>query len=64
MPMPAFILVNDLARLRDHWGWLVALGVGLVVLGAIALSFAPAATTLGTVLVLGWLITLEMRRMS
>jgi uncharacterized membrane protein HdeD (DUF308 family) len=41
--------------LRPKWGWLFALGITMVVLGTIALFIMPAAT-IGTVLVLGWLL--------
>jgi uncharacterized membrane protein HdeD (DUF308 family) len=56
--MAASAFVNDLELLRNHLGWLIALGIALAVLGVIALIFAPAAT-LGTVIVLGWLITVS-----
>jgi hypothetical protein len=44
-----------LEHLRKSWGWFLALGIVLVVLGVIALTFIPAAT-LGSVIVLGWLM--------
>jgi len=42
-------------KLRSKWGWLLALGIVMVALGIIALFIMPAAT-MGTVLVLGWLL--------
>lgn len=45
-------------QLRPRWGWLLALGILMVVLGTIALFIMPAAT-LGTVLVLGWLLVVS-----
>lgn len=45
-------------NLRPRWGWLLALGIGMVILGTIALVLAPAATV-GTVLVLGWLLVIS-----
>ena len=45
-------------ELRHMWGWLLALGIGLVILGTIALFIMPAAT-IGTVLVLGWLMVIS-----
>ncbi len=48
----------DLDHLRDRWGWLVALGALMIALGIVALILAPFAT-LGTVYVLGWLITIS-----
>jgi uncharacterized membrane protein HdeD (DUF308 family) len=40
---------------RHKWGWFLALGILLVVLGIVALAYTPAAT-LACVLVLGWLM--------
>jgi len=51
-------LLTDLEHLRGKSGWLLALGTALIVLGTIALTFIPAAT-LGTVVVLGWLMILS-----
>jgi len=45
-------------NVRHKWGWLLALGIIMVVLGTIALFITPAAT-LGTVLVLGWLLVVS-----
>jgi uncharacterized membrane protein HdeD (DUF308 family) len=44
-----------LTHLHHRWGWFLALGIILIVLGIIALVYTPAAT-LATVLVLGWLM--------
>ena len=44
-----------LNELRRHWGWLVGVGIVLMVLGAIAVVYA-AATTMLSVLGLGWLL--------
>lgn len=46
---------TGLEHLRGSWGWFLAFGILMIVLGAIALVFTPAAT-LGTVLLLGWLM--------
>jgi len=51
-------LFEELEDLRHKWGWLFALGIGLVLLGTIALFITPAAT-IGTVLVLGWLMVIS-----
>lgn len=51
-------LVLDIASLRHRWGWLLALGISMVILGTIALIISPAAT-LGTALVLGWLLVVS-----
>jgi uncharacterized membrane protein HdeD (DUF308 family) len=53
--MTATPLVLDLEALRHKWGWFLALGIALIVLGIIALSVMPAATV-ATVIVLGWLM--------
>lgn len=51
-------LVLEFEGIRHRWGWLLALGIGMVVLGTIALFLAPAAT-LATILVLGWLLVVS-----
>lgn len=56
--MTAFVFMTDLDHLRDRQGWLLVLGVLMIALGIAALIFAPFAT-LGTVYVLGWLITIS-----
>lgn len=48
-------LLIELEGLQKKWGWLLALGIIMVILGAAALFLIPAAT-LATVLVLGWLM--------
>ena len=53
MSTPA--LFNDFTQLHHRWGWFLALGILLVVLGIVALVYTPAAT-LASVLVLGWLM--------
>lgn len=47
--------LSEIDYLHHSWGWLLALGIVLIVLGIIALAFIPAAT-LASVLVLGWLM--------
>lgn len=44
--------------IRPKWGWLLFLGILMVVLGTIALFLIPAAT-IGTTLVLGWLLVIS-----
>ena len=51
-------LLFEGSNVRHKWGWLLALGIIMVVLGTIALFITPAAT-LGTVLVLGWLLVVS-----
>jgi len=48
-------LLVDVDSLRRHRGWFLALGILMIVIGTIAFVLTPAAT-LGTVLVLGWLL--------
>ena len=48
-------LLLEFENLRHKWGWFLTLGIIMVLLGTVALVIAPAAT-LGTVMVLGWLI--------
>jgi uncharacterized membrane protein HdeD (DUF308 family) len=48
-------LLFELEEVRQRWGWLLFLGIVMVVLGTIAFFIMPAATV-GTVLVLGWLL--------
>jgi uncharacterized membrane protein HdeD (DUF308 family) len=56
--MSTSVLLHDAANLRHHWGWLLTLGIAMVVLGAIAIYVMPAAA-IGTVLVLGWLLVVS-----
>jgi uncharacterized membrane protein HdeD (DUF308 family) len=48
----------DIAVLRHSWGWLLALGIGLAVLGLIAIALVPVATV-AAVIVLGWLMVVS-----
>jgi uncharacterized membrane protein HdeD (DUF308 family) len=53
---PAWIEVrHELSALGSNWGWFVALGVILIVLGFFALS-AVVAASLATALFVGWLM--------
>src|SRR3981081_3897306 len=56
--MATNVLLMDVEGLRHRWGWLLALGVSMAFLGTVALFITPAAT-LGTVLVLGWLLVVS-----
>jgi len=56
--MAASPMFYEFDRLRHRWGWLLALGIVMVFLGTVALFMIPAAT-LGTVLVLGWLLVIS-----
>jgi len=48
-------LLLDIENLRHKWGWLLTLGIVMVVLGTVAMIVTPAAT-LATVLILSWLL--------
>src|SRR5215813_3385726 len=53
--MSTSILFYEIEKLRHRWGWFLALGIIMVLLGTVALIVTPAAT-IGTVIVLGWLL--------
>lgn len=53
--MATSVVLVGLHELRHKWGWFLALGVVMVVLGFVALALIPAAS-LATVLLLGWLM--------
>jgi len=46
-------MLSNIDSLRQHWGWLLALGT--LIVGVAAMIITPTAT-LATVLVLGWLL--------
>lgn len=48
-------IAAGLDEIHDSWGWVLALGLGLVITGAICILAASTAT-LVTVLVFGWLL--------
>jgi len=52
------LLLSTLNDIRHSWGWLLALGICMILLGAVALAITPAAT-IGTVIVLGWLLVIS-----
>lgn len=54
--MPFVLECPDL--IRRNWGWYLALGVLLIVLGVVALGF-PLLTTLVTVVFFGWLLIIS-----
>jgi uncharacterized membrane protein HdeD (DUF308 family) len=51
-------LFLDFENLRHKWGWFLLLGMVMLVLGTVAFIITPAAT-IGTVMVLGWLIVVS-----
>ena len=48
-------IAADLDQIHSSWGWLVALGIGLILLGAICV-IGEVTATLATVLAFGWLL--------
>jgi uncharacterized membrane protein HdeD (DUF308 family) len=46
---------EDVPDLRRNWGWLLALGIALLVAGIVAIAY-PAFTTLGTITIFGVLL--------
>lgn len=58
-PKPAGAsLIAGLDQLHHSWGWFVALGVLLIILGFVCV-LGEVATTLITVIVLGWLLLIS-----
>jgi uncharacterized membrane protein HdeD (DUF308 family) len=53
--MTTHSLLDEVADLRPKWGWFLVLGIGLLVLGVVALGL-PWVTTLTSVLFYGWLL--------
>jgi uncharacterized membrane protein HdeD (DUF308 family) len=51
-------LAAGLEQLHRSWGWFVALGVALVILGVVCV-LGEVATTLITVIVLGWFLLIS-----
>ena len=48
-------LMSGLDAVHDSWGWLVAMGIGLMLLG-IACVIGAATASLATILAVGWLL--------
>src|SRR5262245_9579124 len=53
--MAGTYLVGGLDEIRAHWGWYLALGVALIVLGPLGLG-AAVGVTIVTAIFLGWLM--------
>ena len=56
--MLATLFLSAFEDLRHKWGWFLTLGIIMLLLGTVAFIITPAAT-IGTVLVLGWLIVIS-----
>jgi uncharacterized membrane protein HdeD (DUF308 family) len=48
-------LLAGIHRIRSSWGWFLALGIVLIVLGAVCIA-GEVLATFATILVLGWLL--------
>ena len=48
-------IAAGLDKIHDSWGWFIALGVALIVLGGVCI-FGDVTATLATVLAFGWLL--------
>jgi uncharacterized membrane protein HdeD (DUF308 family) len=53
--MAAGFAMSGVEGLRRNWGWVLALGVALIVLGIVALG-AAVLTTVASVIFFGWLL--------
>lgn len=53
--MVASPVLLDVERVRHRWGWTLALGIVMIVVGTSAF-FMMSPATVGTVIVLGWLL--------
>jgi uncharacterized membrane protein HdeD (DUF308 family) len=54
-PMITMPLLLEIEALRNKWGWLLALGIAMIILGVVALAVIPIATV-AAVIVLGWVM--------
>ena len=53
--MPSPLMLSGLDRVRSKWGWFVALGIALVLVGMIAIG-SSVLTTIVTMVIFGWLL--------
>ena len=56
--MSAGELLVEFGNLHREWGWLLVLGINMVVLGTVAFMITPAAA-ISTVLILGWVLVVS-----
>jgi uncharacterized membrane protein HdeD (DUF308 family) len=56
--MSARELLGAFGNLHREWGWLLVLGINMVVLAIVAFMITPAAT-ISTVLILGWVLVVS-----
>src|SRR5262245_36432654 len=48
-------LLGELEHIRRNWGWYLVLGIALIVLGIVALTYS-LVTTVVSVMILGWVL--------
>ena len=61
MSEPAFNpLIAGIEEIRRSWGWFLALGILLIILGMACIAFDVAAT-FTTVLIFGWMLLMLIR---
>jgi uncharacterized membrane protein HdeD (DUF308 family) len=48
---------SEIDAIHDSWGWFVALGIALIILGAVCIA-SNVVATLATVLVFGWVLVI------
>jgi uncharacterized membrane protein HdeD (DUF308 family) len=49
------VLRHELEAIKGNWGWILALGIVLIIVGTLAVAM-PLVASLATALVLGWLL--------
>ena len=54
----AEVFMSGLEEIRKSWGWFLALGISLIVLGAVCIGTAQTATTV-SILVFGWILAIS-----
>lgn len=57
-PLARHPLMADVEEIRGSWGWILTLGILLMVLGAICIA-GDTTATFATVLIFGWLLLLS-----
>jgi len=53
--MSTSALLTTVEEVRHKWGWLLVLGIAMVILGIVALGMIPV-TTVASAIVFGWLL--------
>ena len=55
--MSTSALLTTVEEVRHKWGWLLVLGIAMVILGIVALGMIPV-TTVARAIVFGWLLNI------